>query len=144
MGFIANTNTGKYHEFGCKAIDMMLEEHKLEVESGEGWNPCHWCRPGLGDWQSVLSKRAFEEKNGVIICRDSRAQKILTEVGCLHCHAKSGEVVMYPHSGGQQVEGHPGKWWIYLECDKCGYQTALWKAQAKYHRVNVHKAGMEG
>lgn len=38
-----------------------------------------------------------------------------------------GEVEMYEHSGGDFVEGHKEKQWIYFTCKTCKYQWALWK-----------------
>lgn len=33
----------------------------------------------------------------------------------------------YLHPAGIEVEGWPGKQWVYFHCDKCGYDWALWK-----------------
>ena len=46
------------------------------------------------------------------------------------CNKKLSEVSyvvqMYPHEGGIEIEG-AGKQWVYVHCNVCGYDTALWK-----------------
>lgn len=40
--YVGNTNTGKCHVPGCKAIDRMLPEHKVATD-GTGFSKCAWC-----------------------------------------------------------------------------------------------------
>ena len=49
---------------------------------------------------------------------------------CRWCEAKlTGPVYGYQHSGGVEVPGLKGRWWLYLKCPKCGYDWALWKVK---------------
>jgi len=62
-------------------------------------------------------------------------QRFLIDNGarCWNCGRKyrGGEIKAYPHEGGVLVRNsytkHKRKMWVYMECRKCGYQTALWK-----------------
>ena len=38
-----------------------------------------------------------------------------------------GEIEMYDHDGGEFVEGHKEKQWVYFTCKICNYQWALHK-----------------
>ena len=40
---------------------------------------------------------------------------------------KLGNVEMYEHDGGDFVEGHKEKQWIYFTCKVCSYQWSLTK-----------------
>ena len=33
----------------------------------------------------------------------------------------------YPHAGGWLVQGMDELQWLYLHCDRCGYDHSLWK-----------------
>lgn len=47
---------------------------------------------------------------------------------CGHPIPKSVHAIsMYPHEGGWPVEGMDKKQWLYIHCQKCGYEWALWK-----------------
>jgi hypothetical protein len=148
---IGNSNTGKLHQPGCRAIDMMKDSHKVETD-GFGFENCGWChgKSGYDDKQSYLDhfhekkkiaaakiptivKTAIvEDPEDVQICRDPRILKIFKESECINCHSKDGIVKMYPAEYGVRLLGDPHKrWWIYKECDHCGYQTSLRKVKQK-------------
>jgi|GEM_PF-2194536 len=40
---IVNTNTGKVHRAGCRAINMMKPEHIWHTDTTEGLSLCAWC-----------------------------------------------------------------------------------------------------
>lgn len=48
---------------------------------------------------------------------------------CLCGKALKGSGVDYwgPHDGGIYVKGEKEKQWVFVHCDKCGYDMALWK-----------------
>jgi hypothetical protein len=52
------------------------------------------------------------------------------------CHKKHTIRVLlaYPHDGGL-ADKDGKKWWLYYECDDCGYQTSWWKIQ---RRIEEH------
>lgn len=124
MSYMGNTNTKVFHEYGCRAIDMMVDEHKKDTETGEGYRPCCWCNPSGGSYQSVMDD--YELEIGIQECHDPNHFKTFKESGCLSCHAGvlDGTVKMFPDDGGVEVQGQKGKFWVYLECNKCGYQSA--------------------
>lgn len=126
---IGNSNTGVLHEAGCRAIDMMNHAHEVPT-NGAHFRPCGWCKPGLGKSETYQTRLKNETKiEGLESCEDPRIIKIFHE--CLGCGSTDGIVKMYPHSDGVRILGKQGKWWVYFECFDCGYETALWKAQAK-------------
>lgn len=51
---IANTNTGKVHRAGCRAIRMMKEEHVWHTDTTEGFTLCAFC--GKVEVDTVLDK----------------------------------------------------------------------------------------
>ena len=150
--FIGNSNTGKLHQHGCRAIDMMKEEHKVETD-GYGFENCGWCHGDSDNNQSYMDhfhekKRIADVKNSdvskmeisidpedpedIVICRDSRILKIFKDSGCINCDSKDGLVKMYPAEHGVRLLGDPHKrWWVYNECSKCGYQTSLRKVKQR-------------
>ena len=146
---IGNSNTGKLHQHGCRAIDMMKEEHKIETD-GYGFENCGWCHGKSDVDQSYLyhfhEKKKIaaakiptsvkiaqvEDPEDVEICRDPRVLKIFKESDCINCHSKDGIVKMYPAEHGVRLLGDPHKrWWVYNECSKCGYQTSLRKIKQR-------------
>ena len=56
---------------------------------------------------------------------------MITKHVCMGCGAEldtsAGNIQLYPHSGGWNVEGIEGKQWLYVRCHKCKYDWALWK-----------------
>ena len=54
---------------------------------------------------------------------------------CLSCgkEFQYGDIAWYEHPGGVEVKESPNKLWVYFECRKCGYQTALWKIEKQLH-----------
>jgi hypothetical protein len=134
---IGNSNTGKLHEIGCRAIWMMKSEHKVPT-NGDGFEPCGWCKGGsaLNEYKKItldnFHEEKFEDPRDIVICRDPRIEKIFRETGCIECGSKDGIVKMYPVPHGVKLLGKPGRWWIYFECSHCGYQTSLRKARQKH------------
>jgi hypothetical protein len=127
---IGNSNTGRLHSLDCSAIDMMREDHKIPTD-GDGFTPCGWCHACGGTSYSGQSHNTTEDPEGTEICIDKKVNQLFHHTGCLSCRSKKGIVKMYPDIHGVRLIGRNGHWWIYLECDKCGYQTAWWKAKNK-------------
>ena len=124
---IGNSNTGVLHEPGCRAIDMMNQDHEVPT-NGAHFRPCGWCKPGLGNsYQTKLKNN--KKIDGLENCEDPKIIRLFQE--CLSCGSHDGIVKMYPHSEGVRILGKEGKWWVYFECFDCGYETALWKAMNK-------------
>ena len=40
-------------------------------------------------------------------------------------------ISMYVHPGGWKVDGHPGRWWLYIKCPVCKYDWNLEKLGVK-------------
>jgi hypothetical protein len=56
-------------------------------------------------------------------------QKITRVTGIKRCHC-GGElfgVLTFDHCGGVSIPGFGEPQWLFLHCEKCGYDTALWK-----------------
>lgn len=123
---IGNSNTGVLHNPDCRAIDMMLEEHKVPT-NGAHFTPCGWCH-GHGKSNSRLDSYFSEDLPGTEICNDPKINRIFDK--CSSCGSDDGIVKMYPHKNGYKILQREGHWWIYFECHNCGYQTALWKVKA--------------
>lgn len=53
------------------------------------------------------------------------------KVKCIGCNMKLSNVPWtldwYPHDGGIFVESENSKLWIYVRCEHCGYENAMWK-----------------
>ncbi len=62
------------------------------------------------------------------VCRDAKLNRQLSQSGCVSCGSHQGVVKIFPDEHGARIVGKEGKWWIYFECQDCGYQTAWWKA----------------
>lgn len=56
-------------------------------------------------------------------------RKITRAVGVRRCHC--GEelfgVLTFDHSGGVDIPGFGEPQWLFLHCEKCKYDTAIWK-----------------
>lgn len=126
---IGNSNTGKLHSPGCRAIDMMKNDHKVPT-NGAHFTPCKWCYPAGPKQLEDPNKSKLEDQKQVEICQDPKINQLFQQVGCLTCGSKDGIVKMYPHEHGSRLIGKEGLWWIYFECS-CGYQNALWKAKQR-------------
>ena len=147
---IGNSNTSKLHQPGCRAIDMMKEEHKVETD-GYGFENCGWCH-GKSDVDksylehfhekkknaaaakipTIVKDAIVEDPEDVQICRDPRILKIFKESDCINCDSKDGIVKMYPAEHGVRLLGDPHKRWrVYNECSKCGYQISLRKIKQR-------------
>lgn len=122
---IGNSNTGKLHSPGCRAIDMMKEDHKVPTEGGH-FIPCKWCHASKN--HNNFSQYIIEDLEDIEVCHDRKINQLFQQVGCLTCGSKDGIVMMYPDANGVRLLGKEGRWWIYYECS-CGYQTAWWKAK---------------
>ena len=131
---IGNSNTGKLHAPGCRAIKMMTRTHIVPTD-GAHFVPCKWCYAVGDSRNSSLDRfKTHNEPEGTEICEDPKINDIFNKVGCLSCGSKHGIVKMHPDDNGVRLMKKQGKWWIYFECD-CGYQTALWKAINKLKSV---------
>lgn len=140
MSYIGNSNTKRLHSPYCRAVPMIAPKHIVYTDDGDGFPVyCHWCGNkghSRGGRQMVFDEFMELEGSKVEQCFDKRYLYVFDEVGCLHKHGVyhddkeegKGMVLMYPHDGGVEVEGKEGKWWIYYQCEICGYQTSLIKA----------------
>lgn len=129
--YMGNIHTGVFHEFGCRDIDAMNEEHKVETNNDKGlYRPCGHCKPGMSRFLNLDTFKE-DEPMGAKVCEDPAINRIFSKTGCLNCSSKDGIVKMYPHSDGVRLLGEDGKWWIYLECYSCGYDSALYKAKRR-------------
>lgn len=143
--YMGNCHTGVYHDLGCSDINKMNKEHKVPTDNEKGlYRVCGHCKPGSGRFARLTS---FKESNvkedlpGTEICEDPAVERIFRESGCLTCNSHNGVIKMHPdNESGVRILGKPGKWWIYLECFDCGYQTALWKAQNKVKSIRAESA----
>ena len=122
---IGNNNTGKLHSLDCSAIPMMREDHKIPTD-GTGFTPCSWCHACSG--HETLFKKENKDFEGIQICMDKRVIQLFKKAGCASCNSKKGIIKMFSDPHGVRLIGKEGHWWIYFECEKCGYQTAWWKA----------------
>ena len=130
---IGNIHTGKLHEPGCRAIDMMKPEH-IRHTDGDGFTPCGWCHGGsaLNEFEQLtIDKFNNEDPEDIEICEDPLIEKLFQGNGCDSCSSHMGIVKIRPHEGGVRLLGRFGKWWVYFECFHCGYQTSL-------HKVKQH------
>lgn len=132
MSFIFNKNHNRTHLPGCRAVDMMnRDKNEVPVDEPQG-HSCKWCHPGGG---SRARRQSFLDEDrvaGIEICTDPNIREIFKRAGCLKGCGNLGDIKMIrDDESGVTVDGQPGKWWPYLECFECGYQTALWKAQAR-------------
>lgn len=123
---IGNSNTGRLHSLDCSAIDMMREDHKIPTD-GAGFTPCGWCH-ACGTTHQDIFQEANEDPEGTELCMDKRIIQLFKQTGCATCSSKKGIIKMFPDPHGVRLIGKQGHWWIYFECEECGYQTAWWKA----------------
>lgn len=69
-------------------------------------------------------------------------EALLIEKGaeCRWCGYKfrNGDIRTYKHPGGIKVKDYKEKQWVYMHCQNCGYDWALWKL------LNQIKAKDEG
>ncbi len=132
MSFIYNKNHNRTHVPGCTAVSMMnREKNEVQVEEPQG-HICKWCGASLGHNQTTLDS---DRILGVEICTDPYIRNIFKKSGCLNGCGNLGDIKMFPDKeAGVEVDGRTGKWWVYLECYECGYQSALWKA---VHKLEV-------
>lgn len=130
MPYVFNKNHNRTHVTGCRAVDMMnREKNEVPVDEPRGYI-CKWCNPG----SSHGNGQTFEEdrRAGIEICTDPFIRDIFKKAGCLNGCGSLGDIKMFrDDESGVEIQGHDGKWWVYLECFECGYQTALWKAQQR-------------
>lgn len=139
--YLGNTNTRVYHLWSCHYRDVILERHQVATD-GAGFRPCGVCKPGLsGLFEATRQADLFNYRERR--CKDPRAGKIFDQTGCLKCGSHHGRVLMHPAQGGYKVKGESGRWWIYLECRECGYQSSIVKAQGRITRARVHRAAVK-
>jgi predicted nucleic-acid-binding Zn-ribbon protein len=144
---IGNSNTGKLHQPGCRAITMMNDSHKVETD-GFGFENCGWChgkddidqsyldhfheKKKIAAAKNVLPGRTSDDPEDIEICRDPYMNRIFKDSECPTCGSSNGIVKMYPAEHGVRLLGDPHKrWWVYNECSKCGYQTSLRKIKQR-------------
>lgn len=133
---IANTNTGKVHLQGCRAVDMMSEEHMWYTDTAAGWSACSLCGAGpepvvdtvLDDFR--LDDFTVEDPEVIVRCRDPEIRKLFQGFTC-DCGSHEGIVKMYEHPEGYRLTGKSGKWWLYIECSSCHHETSL-----RHHQNN--------
>ena len=146
MSYIGNKNTKRLHSPNCRAVPMIAPKHIVYTESGEGFYVyCHWCgNQGYPDGgRQVYLENYGLEVNGIERCFDKKYVEVFDKVGCIDSDGEwhkgkenNGIVLMYPHDDGVEVQDKPGRWWIYYQCEVCGYQTSLHKAIGKLARMN--------
>ena len=130
---IGNNNTKKLHSDECRAIGMMLEEHKeyhLSDEELEGYSECGWCHEPV----EKLSESLFDSI-GEEVCTDPQLRKQFLDMGC-PCGCHIGDVRMHPHDNGIPVSGRDGLWWVYLVCFDCGHTTS----QDRLPQTFIHRS----
>lgn len=144
---IGNTNTKRIHDPGCRAVNMIAPEHRVDgADLGTFWKLCKWCKVGgtersIRGYKKAMNFRqeeqsTFDEIPGILDCHDPTFQKLFRATGCLACNSKLGTIKMMQDDKGVEVKGQNGRWWVFFECENCGYQTAWWKA---YQRLKVIK-----
>lgn len=128
---IGNSNTGKLHSPGCKAINMMKNTHKVPTD-GAHFVPCKWCyATGSAGYKTLDKfKVSRDEPDDIELCHDLKVARIFHDVKC-DCGANDGIIKMRPHEGGVRLLGDNRKMWIWRECFTCGHQLSLDKAIAK-------------
>lgn len=80
-------------------------------------------------WKDAQERYSGPPRDGEIDLFDISAQIRDKEPACI-CGAvlDPGNLDHYgPHEGGDLVKGFLHKQWIFIHCDKCGYDMALWK-----------------
>lgn len=52
---------------------------------------------------------------------------------CKWCGASLNdqEIHKYPHPEGWEIDGHRGRWWLYVKCPICFYEWSLPKLRVK-------------
>ena len=135
---IGNSNTGKLHAPGCRAIGMMKHTHKVPTD-GAHFKPCKWCyaigKSGHKSLDNFRSRR--DEPDDIENCYDPKIERIFAGVKC-DCGSTDGILKMRPHNGGVRLLNRQGKWWIWRECFDCGHQLSL------VHALEKRKSMKEG
>lgn len=136
--YMGNIHTGVFHEFGCKDIDAMNEEHKVETNNDKGlYRPCGHCKLGFGKYLKLDTfKTSRDEPEDIELCEDPKVHKIFDGVKC-SCGSTDGTIKMRPHQGGVRLLGHKEKMWIFRECYSCKHQLSLDKAMNKNESAGV-------
>jgi hypothetical protein len=133
--YIGNTNTRRLHIPGCRAVGMIADKHRVTTDSGEGFPVnCKWC--GAGGYSKGISRQSRMAEymdGGIIPCNDPYFHDLFMKAGCLTAFCKGfGQIFMFRDPDtGTPVQGQDDKWWVFMECDECGYQTAWWKAEQR-------------
>jgi len=73
--------------------------------------------------------------------------KFLTEnnekLKCVGCGRSLIDTIWYldhyPHDGGIYLKEYGRRMWVYIHCEKCGYETALWKLVRQYEVLETRK-----
>lgn len=122
---IGNSNTGKLHSPGCRAIGMMKNTHKVPTD-GAHFKPCKWCYATGSATYETLDKfnSSRDEPDDIEICYDKKVARIFLGVDC-DCGSHDGVIKMRLHDGGFKLLNREGKWWIWRECYSCGHQLSL-------------------
>lgn len=79
----------------------------------------------------MFSRKTLEKIAKALIQQDAK---------CVMCHTsfKDQNIENYDHSGGIPVKGLAQLQWVYMTCQKCGYQSALWKIFGLLQREAEH------
>lgn len=128
MSFVYNRNHNRSHTPGCRAIGMMNYNKNAEVveePQGHGCGLCG-CSGGPRIYNPRDAYQGLDPYIGEKICHDHQIRATLKKFGCA-CGSHKGDVRMYPHEEGYQVQGEAGKWWVYFHCYNCGHDTSLSK-----------------
>ena len=70
-------------------------------------------------------------------------QKEILSLGgrCISCKKEfeHGDLDWYEHDGGREVRESPAKLWIFFHCQKCQYDSALWKIEQQLEIEEEYK-----
>jgi hypothetical protein len=70
-------------------------------------------------------------------------QKEIISLGgkCISCKKEfeHGDIDWYEHDGGREVRESPAKLWIFFHCQKCQYDSALWKIEQQLEIEEEYK-----
>lgn len=56
---------------------------------------------------------------------------------CISCNTpfRFGNIGNYSHTGGIPIDDFDTPQWVYFTCQKCGYETSLWKIERRLGKV---------
>jgi hypothetical protein len=76
-----------------------------------------------------VAAERYEEFNDLIYCLEGAISCKELGLGRPNCKGiiAMSDIEEYPHDGGIEVPGKEGKWWVYVHCQRCGYDASWWK-----------------